>query len=121
VSPHFDVQLAAGPYAPGDVVRGTVLVVEGGGSRVLEAVLEYHEKTDDYEETPVQIASGPLHSGELATGTSYGFELQLPPDALPGYKSKHGELYWELDVKSDERGRDTHERRRIDVAARRAE
>jgi hypothetical protein len=45
---------------------------------------------------------GPLHEDELTVGTSLEFELALPPDALPSYKSRHGELYWELDVKSDE-------------------
>jgi hypothetical protein len=30
--------------------------------------------------------------------------------------SKHGELSWEVDARSDERGRDTHARKRIDVA-----
>jgi hypothetical protein len=43
------------------------------------------------------------------------FELSLPPDASPNYQSENGELYWELDVKSDEFGRDTHERHRIEV------
>ena len=41
--------------------------------------------------------------------------LSLPPDASPNYQSENGELYWELDVKSDEFGRDTHERHRIEV------
>ena len=30
-------------------------------------------------------------------------------------RSEHGELYWEIDVKSDEMGPDTHLRRRIEV------
>ena len=41
--------------------------------------------------------------------------LDLPADALPGYRSEHGELYWEIDVKSDEMGPDTHLRRRTEI------
>jgi hypothetical protein len=115
VSPRFQLQLDRERYAPGDTIKGTILVLEGGGSRALEALLEYHEETSDYSEVALSIPSGPLHEGELTAGTSFVFELGLPPDALPNYKSRHGELYWELDVKSDESGRDTHERRRIEI------
>jgi hypothetical protein len=115
MSPRFQLELERERYAPGETVKGTVFVVEGGGSRALEALLEYHEETEDYSEVAISIPSGRLYEGELVTGTSFEFELSLPPDALPNYKSAHGELYWELDVKSDEAGRDTHERRRIAV------
>jgi hypothetical protein len=29
--------------------------------------------------------------------------------------TEHGELYWEVDAKSDEFGGDTHDRRRIEI------
>jgi len=54
-------------------------------------------------------------SGALEARASFRFELALPPDGLPNFTSRHGRLYWRLDVKSDERGRDSHELRRIDV------
>ena len=90
-------------------------MLEGGGSRSLEALLEYKEETADYLEVAISIPSGPLHEGDLTTGTSFEFELTLPPEALPNCKSKHGELYWEVDAKSNEAGRDTHERRQLEV------
>jgi hypothetical protein len=102
-------------YTPGDTVKGTILVLEGGGSRSLEALLEYKEETADYLEVAISIPSGPLHEGDLTTGTSFEFELTLPPEALPNCKSKHGELYWEVDAKSNEAGRDTHDRRQLEV------
>lgn len=117
MSPRFELQLDRERYPPGDAIKGTVLVVEGGGSRFLEALLEYKEETDDYLEVATSISSGPLHEGDLTTGTSFEFELVLPPDALPNYKSDHGELFWEVDVRSDELARDTHERQRIEVEA----
>jgi hypothetical protein len=95
-------------------VKGTILVLEGGGSRSVEALLTYNEKTDDYLDVGTSISST-LHEGDLTTGTSFEFELALPADALPGYESEHGELYWEVDAKSDEAGPDTHDRRRIEI------
>lgn len=115
MSSRFQLQLDRERYTPGESIRGTILVLEHGGSRSLEALLEYHEETADYSEVATSISSGPLHAGDLTAGTSFQFELSLPPDAFPNYRSENGELYWELDVKSDEFGRDTHERHRIDV------
>jgi hypothetical protein len=114
VSPTFQVQLERERLAPGDRVSGTILVTEGGGSRNLDVTLAFHEKSPDYEETPVSLTQA-LQAGELQTGQSLGFALDLPEDALPGHRSEHGELFWELDVKSDEMGPDTHVRRRIEV------
>jgi hypothetical protein len=115
VSPSLQLQLNRERYAPGETIEGTILVLEGGASRSLKAVLEYTEKTDDYSEVATSISTGLLHSGDLRTGMSFAFELTLPRDALPNYRSGHGELYWQIDAKSDEAGRDTHERHRIDV------
>ena len=115
MSPRFDLRLERERYAPGDVVRGTVQVLEGGESRTLEAFLLFHEESDDYERVAAQVGSGPLVTGDLADGASYSFAIPLPAEALPNYRSKHGELWWEVDVKSDELGRDSHERQRIEV------
>jgi hypothetical protein len=52
----------------------------------------------------------------LRPACRFEFELTLHPDALPSYRSEHGELYWEVDAKSNEIGRDTHARRRIELA-----
>jgi hypothetical protein len=116
VSPELDLRLDRERYAPGDTIRGTIHVLEGGQSRSVEALLNYNEKTEDYAAVATSVSSGPLQAGDLATGMSFEFELALPPDAFPNYRSEHGELYWELDIKSEELGPDTHERRRIDVA-----
>jgi hypothetical protein len=115
VSPRFQLQLDQERYAPGETIEGTIVVVEGGGSRSLAAVLEYIEETEDYTDVATSISTGQLHAGELTTGVSIDFELALPLHAFPNYRSEHGELYWQVDLKSDELGRDTHERHRIDV------
>jgi len=116
VSPTFELQLERESYAPGERVTGSVLVTEGGGSRTLGVALEFHEKSPDYEEVPVSVSQA-LQAGDVQTGQSLGFALELPADALPGHRSEHGELYWEIDVKSDEMGPDTHVRRRVEVTS----
>lgn len=113
----FDVQLDRERFVPGDRVSGTVVVRQGGSSRSLQVLLEYHEKVEDYDEVAMELTTGPLHSGDLETGSSFSFELTLPPDALPNCSSAHGALFWQIDVKSDERGRDSHERRQLVVDA----
>jgi hypothetical protein len=115
VSSRFELQLERERYTPGDRVGGTILVLAGGRSRSVEVLLQYNEETEDYSEVATSVSSGPLHEGDLTTGASFEFELALPPDALPNYQSKHGELYWEVNVKSDEFGSDTWERCRINV------
>lgn len=116
----FEIQLDGERYAPGDTVSGSAFVLEGGGSRRLDVSLDFRERAeDDYEDTPLRLPGGELHTGALTTGASYPFAIALPDDALPSFKSQHGELWWEVDARSDERGQDTHERRRIEVVARR--
>ena len=117
MSPSFELQLDRASFQPDDGVAGTVVVIEGGRSRSLEVQLGFVEETDDYLEVATSISTGHLHEGRLEAGTSFRFELALPPDALPNFVSRHGQLYWRLDVKSDERGRDSHELRRIDVGS----
>lgn len=116
MSPAFELQLERERFAPGERVTGTVLVTEGGGSRALEVALAFHEKSPDYEELPFSRSQA-LHTGDVQAGQSLAFALELPADALPGYRSEHGELYWEIDLKSDEMGPDTHVRRRIEVVS----
>jgi hypothetical protein len=118
MSVRLQLELERERYEPGDAVRGTIVLLEGGGSRSLEALLQYKEETADYAEVAISIPSGRLHEGDLVSGASFEFGLNLPPDALPNYRSEHGELYWEVDAKSDEPGRDTHDCRRIEVEPR---
>jgi hypothetical protein len=115
VSPVLELWLDREHYAPGDTVRGTVRVLEGDRSRSLEVTLNYNELTEDYAAVAASVSSGPLNTGDLTTGMSFGFALALPQDAFPNYSSEHGELFWEVDARSDEFGTDTHVRRRIEV------
>ena len=62
MSPELQLQLYdAHPYAPGETIKGNVLVVEGGRSRSLRVELRYNEKTKDYLNVPTMISAAPLH------------------------------------------------------------
>jgi hypothetical protein len=117
MSPLLELQLDRERYALGETIRGTVQVLDGGSSRSLEVLLNYYEETEHFAEVAGSTSTGPLQTGDLTTGMSFDFELTLPPDALPNYRSEHGELYWEVDARSEKRGPDTHARRRIEVTA----
>jgi hypothetical protein len=119
VSPRLDLQVdepAGGSgFRPGDWVRGRVSVLEGGGSRALSVSIQFRERTRDYSSTAATYGGDPIHEGELSAGASLSFAVQLPADALPSYSSANGELFYEVEAKSDERGPDTRETRQIEV------
>ena len=121
MSPRLRIDLEREDFRLGDTIKGTVVALAGGDSRSLRVWLEYREKTKDYKEVAASVEHSTLNEGPIAEGASFDFELTLPADGYPNYKSEHGELWWEVGVKSDERGRDTHERRRIEVGPARAE
>jgi hypothetical protein len=122
VSPALDLEVeqpARGAFAPGDWVRGRVTVLGGGKSRALTVTLRYRERTDDYSSTAATYEIAPLHVGDLVARARFDYAVQLPADALPGYSSANGELYWEVEARSDELGPDTVTQQRIEVAIRR--
>ena len=57
-----------------------------------------------------------LHTGDVQDGAIAPLlARRYRPTRFRAYSSANGELYWELDVKSDEMGPDTHVRLRIEV------
>jgi hypothetical protein len=120
VSPSFSIAVepaaGGGAFHPGDTVRGSVSVVEGGGSRNLTVALQLRERTRDYTAITASHGGEPVHSGALVAGTSFEFAIGLPADALPSYRSANGQLRWEVEAWSDERGIDTRVQREFEVA-----
>jgi hypothetical protein len=102
--------------APGKKLTGLVNVLEGGESRSLTLTVSFRERSPAYIAAPFSRSSV-IHEGDLATGQAVTFEYDVPEWALPGVKSEHGELYWELEAVSDEPGLDTHVRRVFQVAS----
>ncbi len=110
----LDLELDSQAVGPGATVSGSVLVLEGGATRSLIASLEFHEHSASGGNKVVTSSSTDLlHEGELAAGMRFPFTLVLPGDALPSYRSENCELYWEVHVRSDELGFDTHVRKRV--------
>jgi hypothetical protein len=104
--PRLQLQIERSTYAPGETVRAWVRALEGGDSRAGMAQLRYVERTEDYTEVAWEKMER-LWNGDLAQGASYEFQIPLPDDAKPGYRSENGSLTWEVFARSDEFGRDT--------------
>ncbi len=104
----LEVSVEGERFQPGDTVKGSVNVTDGGRSRGLEAFLLYRDATADYGGTSISVPGGSLHKGALETGESYEFSIELPVDAKPTFSSAHGRLWWEAHATSDEFGPDTH-------------
>jgi hypothetical protein len=110
----LDLDIRSQAVSPGATIAGSVLVLEGGGIRSLTVSLEFHEhSTSGGDKVVTSISTEPLHEEELAAGMRFPFTFVLPEDALPSYRSENGELYWEVHVRSDQLGFDTHLRKRV--------
>ena len=79
--------------------------------------LRFIEESPDYRKVVRSVPNTVLHGGELQAGQAVDFSIELPEDALPNACSEHAELYWEVDVRSDEPGLDSHAREAVEVVA----
>jgi hypothetical protein len=101
----LELRPEADRIAPGRELTGHVLVLEGGQSRSLTLTVRLCERSPGYLAIPISrtvILSG----GDLATGQAVDFRCELPEDAPPSVKGRHGELFWELEAASDAPGFD---------------
>jgi hypothetical protein len=110
----LELELASESVPAGGMVAGCVQVAEGGDSRELTLTLTFYEHTRDFS-IPAAQTSAVVHEGPITTGDSYEFSFALPEDAVPSVETKNGRLYWELELRSDEPGFDTHVRRELRV------
>jgi hypothetical protein len=111
----LELELVSDSVPAGRTVAGRVRVVQGGDSRELTLTLTFYEHTRDFT-IPAAQTSSVVHEGAVATGDSYEFSFALPDDAVPSVETRNGKLYWELELRSDERGLDTRVRREIRVS-----
>jgi hypothetical protein len=85
----------------GEAITGTVVVLDGGRARRVQAWLEFVERVDKLtavarSEPPSTLAEGDLHADQALR-----LELPLPADALPPLTTEVGELRWDLVVEVD--------------------
>src|SRR4051812_17081236 len=100
----MELELENTSLEPGQIVRGTTRIRHSGLQHVRIGLL-FREESGGWEETISQVlADGFEDAQDLAAGTELTFEIQLPGDALPSMRSKHGGLFWEVVVKSDRVG-----------------
>ena len=112
----LEVRLDRERYAPGEAVRGAVVVVVGGGTAELGVALNFHERSIECEAIAIATPRVPVHGGELIEGSAYRFELELPPDAPPSQASRHGGLWWAVDVSAGEPASSPLASARLEVA-----
>ena len=116
MSPRLELEVESATYAPGDTVRGSVVVVEGGRSRFVEVSLEYRESTPATDSVADRTPPVRVHEGDLVAGTRLPFALALPAGAFPNYESRASTLTWEVHARSDEFGVDTRAGRPLVVS-----
>jgi hypothetical protein len=110
----LELRLERERFAPGDAVRGSAAVTEGGGAGEIRVWLSFRERSGEYEAVARTLPGGSLEA-DLVPGTAHGFAIELPSDAPASYISRHGALWWTVDaeVRGEAAGRAV--RRRIEV------
>jgi hypothetical protein len=116
----LELRLDSARVAAGESVRGTVTALGDEDVDSLEVLLRFRERSRLRSATAFEISTGPLARDDLNRGDRrLCFELRVPEDALPAYRTKHGELWWEVDAHHAGRGgHDLHRTCRIEVIAR---
>ena len=113
----LQIALETPSVEPGGWVRGRVHVLEDDRSRHLLVRAVYRERTRDRSAIARTVDGPVIHEGDLAAGSVHEFAVKLPPDALPGCESKHGRLWWELQLESDRLGLNIAEGAEFEVRA----
>ena len=102
-------------YSPGEVVRGVLEVAQPIDARALTVALRYMEESSDYTGVGRLGAQAVLHNGPAGAGTRLEFELALPPDALPAFRTSNTAVWWDVAATADKPGFDKNVQLRIDV------
>ena len=103
-------------FAPGDVVRGRVVVVDPG-LQLVNVGLLFREEAVGWEQTVTQIlADGFGDALDLDAGATLDFAIELPADAPPTVRTRHGGLFWEVVAHTDRVGEPQTAGKRVVVA-----
>jgi hypothetical protein len=104
-------------FEPGAVVRGIADVLAPLDARTLTVALQFMEESRDYTGVGRTGARAVLHSGPVGAGSRFPFELRLPDDALPAFRTRATAVWWQVAAHADRPGFDAHAHLRIDVAS----
>lgn len=95
-------------------LTGRVRVVEGGAAEPLTLSVVLYEKSPSYEVAALGVSTV-LTVSKLDAGHVEDFTVRLPDGAVPSVKSKHGELFWQVEVRADKPGIDALAKRSLSV------
>jgi hypothetical protein len=114
----MDIEIDRDHLLPGERLSGTVTIGKPGLQEVTVGLL-FREDALGGEATVSQVLAGGLEGArDLAEGATLAFELEVPEDAFPSVRTRHGGLFWEVVAVTDRVGYDTTASRRVEVAAR---
>lgn len=95
----LELRLERPRYVPGETVHGLVRVPDDSREARVHVTLTLRERSTEYEavvETiPVEV---PVAAGDDGPKRKRRFVIEIPPDALPTQRSRHGGLYWTVDA-----------------------
>lgn len=111
------IRLERRHFEPGQAVRGFVDVLVPVDARTLSVALNFMEESRDYTGVGLTGARVTLHSGPVGAGSQFPFELVLPPDALPAFRTQATAVWWQVSAHAERPGFDKHAHLRIDVAS----
>jgi len=111
------IRLERRQFDPGATVRGIVDVLAPIDARQLTVVLEFMEESRDYTGVGRTGGGALLHPGPVGAGSQFPFDLILPPDALPAFRTDATAVWWQVHAHADKPGFDQHARLRIDVVS----
>jgi hypothetical protein len=104
-------------FVPGDRVRGRVHV-EKGGLQEIQVGLLFREEVPDLDATTRQVLAPDFEgSGDIPAGAVLPFEIEVPADAPPNFKTKHAELFWEVVAATDRVGADSPVSQKVEIRA----
>jgi hypothetical protein len=118
VTEQLKINPARTRYQRGELITGTLEILEAVNAKELTVALEYREATSDYHHAARSVTAGrALHQGPLDAGQSLDFSLQLPADALPNQSGQFGSIQWGLHARIAKSGPDLHTWQAIDVSS----
>lgn len=111
----ISLRLERAQYQPGEVVRGVVDVPGSLDVRELRVSLQYFETSQDYSGVGRTEGATVLHTGPVEGGSHFPFELVIPADAGPAFRTERTAVWWRVHAQADKPGFDRHSELRIDV------
>jgi hypothetical protein len=113
----MEIEIDSASLAPGQSVKGTARTGRPGLQHVRVGLL-FREESGGWEVTISQVlAEGFEDARDYPEGAELPFAIEVPGDALPSVRGRHGGLFWEVVARTDRVGSRGTASRRVEVKA----